>query len=293
MVGKTLVLRVRTKTGIVRIDNLTAESTLLDLKKSIASSTGFEENKFKILCGYPPKQLTSKNENSSLEQNSIKNGEMFTLEETISAPSSAPIKQETQLCRKVVPADNSCLFTSINYLMKKILDLNCQKDMRELIAQTVRDDPVNFNEAILGKTNSAYCDWIRNSTSWGGCIEIMILSKYYKIEICVVDIRTCRIDRFGEDCSYSMRIYVLYDGIHFDPIHLIKEDGSIQTQFSTNDDITFVKAISLAEEAKAARQFTDVNNFKLRCLVCQEPLVGESQAQEHAKKTKHINFGEF
>lgn len=296
MVGESLVLRVRTKSGILRISDLTPQSSLKDLKKSIASIAGLEESRFKILFGYPPKQLTAINENTSLEKNLIKNGEIFTLEETKAtqvSQNNSPAKKSSQICRKVVPADNSCLFTSINYLMKGVLDLNCQKEMRELIARTVRNNPIEFNEGILGKSNSAYCDWIRNSTSWGGSIEIMILSKYYKIEICVVDIRTCRIDRFGEDCAYSKRIFLLYDGIHFDPIHLITENDHLETQFSTLDDITFVKALSIAEEAKNSRQFTNVNDFQLRCLVCQEPLVGEKQAQEHAKKTGHINFGEF
>lgn len=293
MVGESLVLRVRTKSGILRINNLSLKSSLKDLKKSIASVAGLDETNFKILFGYPPKQLTTTNENTSLEKNSIRNGEIFTLEETKTSQVSCPVRTNSQICRKVVPADNSCLFTSINYLMSGVLDLNCQKDMRELIAKTVRNNPIEFNEGILGKSNSAYCDWIRNSTSWGGSIEIIILSKYYKIEICVVDIRTCRIDRFGEDCSYPKRIFLLYDGIHFDPIHLVMDDDHVQTQFTTLDDITFVKAISLAEEAKNSRQFTDVNNFKLRCLACQEPLVGEKQAQEHAKNTGHINFGEF
>lgn len=76
-----------------------------------------------------------------------------------------------QLLRKVVPANNSCLFTSVNYVMENgLFDLDCQKSMRELIAKTVRTDPSTFNEAILGKKNSAYCDWIRNPTSWGGSI---------------------------------------------------------------------------------------------------------------------------
>ncbi|CAF0982502.1 unnamed protein product [Brachionus calyciflorus] len=296
MTGKTLKLRVRTKKGVLKIDNLTSESNLIELKKSIAGLAGLSESQFKILSGYPPKLLSITNEISTLEQNSIKDGEMFTLEEqtVLTTTPSESIKFESKLERKVVPADNSCLFTSVNYLMTDgIMDLNCQKNLRELIASTVKKDSVYFNEAILGKKNSDYCDWIRNSTSWGGCIEIMILSKYYKIEICVVDIRTCRIDRFGEDCNYSQRIFVLYDGIHFDPIHMILHNDKVQTKFSTSDDLVYVKAISIAEEAKKARQFTDTQNFKLRCLVCQEPLIGEKQAQEHAKKTSHINFGEF
>lgn len=40
------------------------------------------------------------------------------------------------------------------------------------------------------------------------------------------------------------------------------------------------------------RQFTDVSNFMLRCLVCNTLLKGHSDAQNHAKSTGHINFGE-
>ena len=42
-----------------------------------------------------------------------------------------------------------------------------------------------------------------------------------------------------------------------------------------------------------AKQFTDTTNFTLRCEVCQLGLRGEKEAQEHAKKTGHINFQEY
>ena len=114
------------------------------------------------------------------------------------------------------------------------------------------------------------------------------------MEICVVDIRTGRIDRFGEDCNYSKRVFIIYDGIHFDPLYWEPfSGGKVQTKFSSSNDAVMVDAKRLADEAKIARQFTDVNSFKLRCLVCQQPLIGQNEAQEHAKKTGHINFGEF
>ena len=40
------------------------------------------------------------------------------------------------------------------------------------------------------------------------------------------------------------------------------------------------------------REFTDVTGFALRCLICNTPLKGQSQAQDHAKSTGHMNFGE-
>lgn len=90
----------------------------------------------------------------------------------------------------------------------------------------------------------------------------MILSKYYKTEICVVDIRTGRIDRFGEDCAYSQRVLIIYDGIHFDPLYL-DTNKTVKTKFRTNGEEDFVLALAykLANEAKHAKQFVDVNNF--------------------------------
>lgn len=48
----------------------------------------------------------------------------------------------------------------------------------------------------------------------------------------------------------------------------------------------------LAHEAKSSRQFTDVNKFTLKCMVCNILLKGQVEAQSHAKSTGHANFGE-
>ena len=62
------------------------------------------------------------------------------------------INSKEILMRKVVPAENSCLFTSINALMNNgVLDLSCSNAMREIIPGVVMSDPINFSEAILEK----------------------------------------------------------------------------------------------------------------------------------------------
>jgi ubiquitin thioesterase OTU1 len=128
----------------------------------------------------------------------------------------------------------------------------------------------------------------------GGAIEISILSKYYKTEICVVDIQTGRIDRFGEDYEYDTRVFILYDGIHFDPLYLeTTYEPYKQTKFTTGNQTVMQQAIELGNEFRKARQFTDTSSFKLKCLVCQKGLSGQKEAQEHAKSSGHINFGEF
>jgi hypothetical protein len=55
-----------------------------------------------------------------------------------------------------------------------------------------------YNEAVLGKSNEEYCDWIQRDQSWGGAIEIGILSDHYGIEICAIDVTNVNVYRFGE-----------------------------------------------------------------------------------------------
>lgn len=92
--------------------------------------------------------------------------------------------------------------------------------MRQIIAQHVANDKESYNEAILGKPNNDYCTWIQKPETWGGAIEVSILSNFYGIEIAVVDITNGIINRFGEDKNFGMRVFLLFDGIHYDPLYL-------------------------------------------------------------------------
>lgn len=71
------------------------------------------------------------------------------------------------------------------------------------------------------------------------------------------------------------------------------QPGEIQTLFPTNDDRMLDAAQMLANEAKSSRQYTDVNRFTLKCLDCGCIMIGQTQAQEHAKSTAHTNFNEY
>ena len=174
-------LRVRTKKGVLRITNLTENSNIGDLKSAIVVQGDVDCSNVKILKGYPPKALDSSNDSSTLASHSINNGELLTVEEAkegdipaskvntqVSGSISKSITPRSSiedpkgvLTRKVVPANNSCLFTSVYYVMQNgDYDLDCQESMRQFIAQTVKSDPTTFNEGILGKSNNEYCKWI-------------------------------------------------------------------------------------------------------------------------------------
>ncbi|XP_062609107.1 ubiquitin thioesterase OTU1-like [Saccostrea cucullata] len=305
-----LQLRCKTKTGQHILTGLNPTSQISELKDKIVEVTKIPRAAITIRQGYPPKVIDISDDTSLLSSLSFRSGDTLIVEENRKHQQEVQQQQTREidnviqkqsmnskgiLMRNVVPADNSCLFTSINALMNKgVVDLSCSKAMREIIAGVVMSDPVNFSEAFLGKTNNAYCHWIMNPGSWGGAIEISILSQYFNVEIAVVDTQSCRIDRFGEDKMYKERIFVIYDGIHYDPLIMEPLDPSlpVQTIFPTNDASVLAQAMEIASEAKASRQFTDVGNFSIKCLVCQKLLTGQGEAQAHAKATGHINFGE-
>lgn len=189
--------------------------------------------------------------------------------------------------------------------------------MREIIANAVAADPDEYSEALLGRPNPEYCNWILKSDSWGGAIELSILSSFYGLEIAVIDSINAIINRFGEDQHYAQRVFLIFDGIHYDPLYLEPLDvsvlmrissleyrqyvspsplctqgGSIQTIFPTEDERILLEAAELAREVKSSRQFTDVQKFTLMCNDCKMKLNGQIAAQQHAKETGHMNFGE-
>lgn len=105
--------------------------------------------------------------------------------------------------------------------------------MREIIANAVASDPVEYSEAFLGRANTEYCKWILKPESWGGAIELSILSKFYGLEIAVIDSINAIINRFGEDLHYAQRVFLIFDGIHYDPLYLEPLDvGAILYYFN-------------------------------------------------------------
>ena len=322
MSGQQLRLRMQAKGGPKLLEGLYLGSTIGRLKEVIADTANIPKHHIKIRMGYPPKVIDISNEFAQLSSLPIRSGDTLIVEEDKTADinttsHSRSFKQPGSshddrldtllhhqfeegasgiLTRKVVPADNSCLFTSMHLVMNDgAYDLSAAPHLREVIAHIVSRDPSTYSEAILGKPNHSYCKWIRDKNSWGGGIELSILSQYFNTEIAVVDTQSGRVDRFGEDKNYKERVFLIYDGIHYDPLIYEPIDAhvTLRTKFSITNDVILAQALELASEAKSIRQFTDVEGFSLRCLACQTPLRGQKEATGHAKSTGHVNFGEY
>lgn len=313
MTGLTIKLKTKNGQHVVKTEE---NFTLGGLKTKITELTQIPSGSQNILIGFPPKLIECEDEHS-LETAGIKNGDILiveekqlTAEEKAALENAARLKEDERLAqelalahgadessgillKEVVPADNSCLFTSVGFVMTGRVDTESGSYMRQIIAETVHQDKDNYNPGVLGRDNDEYSAWIMQQDSWGGAIEVAILSKFYGVEFDVVDITSAVISRFGEDQNYGMRGFLLFDGIHYDPLYLEPFNGGARkTIFPIEDESVFSQAKQLAEEAKSSRQYTDVQKFTLKCTQCDCMLTGQTEAQAHAKSTGHTSFGE-
>ncbi|PRP86231.1 C2H2-type zinc finger-containing protein [Planoprotostelium fungivorum] len=322
-----LNLRVRSSSKGSQHVSIEPDKKFSDLQALIEQSTGIPANLQKVLTGFPPKEISCSND-TTLQAAGIQGNDTITIQvrtEPISTgtiPTSSIISTATiappskserpkrdititdvgltpsdgTVVRRVVDSDNSCLFNSIGYVLEG-RDRKVGPRLRKIIVDTIASDPDEYNEAILGKTNTEYRNWLLKDTSWGGGIELSILADYYQCEISAFDIKTTKVYNYGEGKGYKQRVFLIYDGIHYDAMAFtfdpsFPEDMDI-TIFSPKDDAATNKAMKLVQEANKAREFTDTGGFSLRCGVCQTGLKGEKEALEHAKKTGHQNFQEY
>ncbi|WVW84901.1 hypothetical protein I302_106937 [Kwoniella bestiolae CBS 10118] len=195
---------------------------------------------------------------------------------------------------RVVPDDNSCLFSAVGVVFEG--GIEAAQNLRKVVADAIRDDPFTYSDVMLGQPADQYISKIQRSDTWGGAIELSIFSKHYKTEISSFDVATGRCDRFGQD-EYDSRCLLVYSGIHYDALTLSPLPSSPPsfhtTIFPITDSTILPTAQKLVDQLKARHYYTDTSNFDLRCQICGEGLVGEKGAREHATKTGHVQFGEY
>ena len=195
---------------------------------------------------------------------------------------------------KVIDSDNSCLFNAVLFVAEEgTMDKMKSAELREIIASIVMSDPITYNKALLAKANGEYIEYIMKSDTWGGYIELAVLSTYYQLQINAIDVVTLNVHRFGEDCNFKQCVYVIYDGIHYDALIMKLQNESIRHRFATSNDSVFAQALSIAAELNSRKQFTDVYNFGLICNVCNAKLKGQNEAQKHAEMSGHQQFSQY
>lgn len=216
-----IVLRHSTGRHIIR--DLKETSTLAELQASIAAVCGVPIENQMLNVGFPPQKLQTTDSSRSLAQAGVKNGDALTVDrsevEVASASSKAPTPasetsatgaKEPRMVRRTVRADNSCLFHSISHLLQD-REVGEASILRTLVAASIESDPSQWSELVLGKLPHEYCAWIQQPSSWGGAVELRILSSMFEVEIIALCVQTAKLLRFGEGSGYRKCIYLIFD----------------------------------------------------------------------------------
>lgn len=173
--------------------------------------------------------------------------------------------------------------------------IDAMQELRALVATTIQARPEVYNDAVLGMQRDLYCSKMNRADTWGGEIELNILSDHFKVGIKNIDCQTGHIYSYGE--AFHDVIYIVYSGIHYDAIALSPAQNAPpdwdQTQFPVKDMAVEDAARELVSVLRKRSYFTDTSNFALRCKDCGVGLRGEKDAQAHAMLTRHVNFGEY
>ena len=198
-----------------------------------------------------------------------------------------PIEEELIFKRLEIPSDNSCLFHAVGL----ISGLGGASKMRKIAAELIDKDSSTFSDAILGQPREKYKAWIADKNSWGGAIELGVLSAALGIELVAIEVRGGHVYTFGQ--GFQLRGYLVFDGVHYDVIYASNKINSVSKYlFKVNDEKANKSALAIVEELRRLRQFVDTTNFTIVCGSCNLALKGEAEARVHATTTGHTDFRE-
>ena len=66
---------------------------------------------------------------------------------------------------------------------------NASQVLRQQVAEYILSHPEEYNKAILGEEPTRYTTRMKQMDTWGGAIELSILSDIYSIEISSIDVK--------------------------------------------------------------------------------------------------------
>lgn len=237
--------------------------------------------------------------NSTRQSSSVNKPLALTRKAPSTEPPEVPLPSHAAtVILRIMPDDNSCLFRAFGTAYFGLIDN--VTELRSIIAQNIQARPDDYSAAVLDQQPDDYCRWIQGPDAWGGAIELDVLSRHFDVEICSIDVQTCRVDHFNE--GSENRCILVYSGIHYDVIALSPADPPYDRAyappefdtkiFDGTDKEVLEKAVDLCRVLQGRHYFTDTANFSIVCNICRKTFTGEKGATEHAMQTGHYDFGE-
>lgn len=284
------MMRLKVNFNGERIVKITKdEPKLIDLLNEFKDN---EDSLAKIKAlrfGFPSMMISVEgNLEKTLDELGLANGDKVFLlgGESDNKPKQVTKKEETRLLAvHEVPDDNSCLFHAISFASKGYTS----DQLRELVYHTIKDNPREYTDAILGKPRLEYMKWILDKDSWGGGIEISILSKILQLSIFVVDIDAINIDKFY-DTEFDEFIILLFNGVHYNV--LTRSSNKVSPIFNMKMESAIMnnECLRIAKELKQEGKSINTHVAKIKCNQCNNTFIGEREVAKHAEKTSHTNF---
>ncbi|KAI2777878.1 OTU-domain-containing protein [Daldinia loculata] len=325
--------------GTLELDDA---STVDQLLESLKSSTGFADVTVKY--GWPPRALTADQGQLSAQSLGLHRENLTVVpKEDASAavahntppvpepaaalpgPQSSLRSQEkskgqgikdqnisvampetgSTLVLRVMPDDNSCLFTAVGGALRGLRsgpDESFTADsLRRLVVEHIRANPGKYSAVILGQQPESYCANMLRPDTWGGEIELAIISEVFELEICVIDVKTGTVYRVGEGNGYAMRCVLVYSNVHYDRVAEIFVEGQEVMEFDVtrwaadeSSDHIIARAQEMCRKLKDEHHYyTDTSDFVVTCNECGWVGQGREALAKHSLSTGHTKISEI
>lgn len=192
--------------------------------------------------------------------------------------------------QRIAP-DGSCLFSSIDFCCTGTLNNEVPR-LREHVASEIRTQPARYTQVYLGMPPDEYIASILQEGVYGGETEILILAQLYQTTIVVVSLQGLTLLAYAPSeytTEERRRIYVLYNGQHYDAIVEDMSDGQLRTAFldSEAEEVDRrVLDLARAEKEKRDLELRTRVRKKIKCS-CGEILDTPAAFEEHALAVEH------
>jgi ubiquitin thioesterase OTU1 len=155
----------------------------------------------------------------------------------------------------------------------------------------IRSNPSNFNEATLGSSLDADCRFLENPDQWGGYIEMDRLSRFCKVEICVLHIEACNMGPVNT-CQAAKGIFLLYGGLHCDSV-ILRGFGADRVRRVAVDDMRARElAMQMTGVMRASGGYTNDRTMLMKYDVFRKMVRSEKEAKAHGRITGHSTFSQ-
>jgi hypothetical protein len=114
----------------------------------------------------------------------------------------------------------SCLFNSLSYFVKEDTSISIRNKICDyLLGNNELIDGMSTSDIILydsGVPLQIYVQRMRNTSTWGGAIEIMSFVKIFNIKVKVLVLNSNSYIEFH--CNTDIEIRISWNGSHYEPI---------------------------------------------------------------------------